>query len=125
MGKVATVLSLNRSDQDVPVYFMPTIGDNDSLRGFARQRFRDNHALILSAEHRWYVFRGLDMAVFADAGKVFPRKAQLDLSHLEASWGVGFRTRIRDTVIMRTDVAVSREGWQLIWTFRDVFGIGY
>jgi hypothetical protein len=123
--RAATVLSWNAADQDVPVYFMPTIGDNDSLRGFARQRFRDNHALILSAEHRWYVFRGLDMAVFADAGKVFPRKAHLDFTDLEASWGIGFRTRIRNTVIMRTDVAVSREGWQLIWTFRDVFGIGY
>jgi hemolysin activation/secretion protein len=104
---------------------MPTIGDNDSLRGFARQRFRDNHALSLSAEHRWYIFRGLDMAVFADAGKVVARKAHLDLGDLEASFGVGCRTRIRDTVIMRTDVAVSREGWQLIWTFSDVFRIGY
>jgi hemolysin activation/secretion protein len=104
---------------------MPSIGGTDNLRGFARDRFRDNHSLVLSAEHRWYVLRGLDLVIFADAGKVVPRKGQLDLSRLEASWGIGARTRVRGAVIMRTDVAVSREGFQLIWTFSDVFRIGY
>jgi len=123
--RAAAVLSWTGADQEVPVYFMPWVGGNDSLRGFARYRFRDNHSLVLSAEHRWYVFRGLDMAIFADAGKVVPRKGDIDLSNLEAGWGIGFRTRIRDTVIMRTDLAVSREGFQLIWTFSDAFRIGY
>lgn len=123
--RAATVLSWPGADQQVPVYFMPSIGGTDSLRGFARDRFRDNHALVLSAEHRWYVSRGLDMAIFVDAGKVVARKADIDFSHLEASWGIGFRTRIRNTVIMRTDIGVSREGVQLIWTFSDVFRTGY
>ena len=123
--RAATVISLNRADQDVPVYFMPTVGGNDSLRGFARQRFRDNHSLVVSAEHRWYVFRGLDMSMFADAGKVVARKAEVDLSNLEFAWGIGLRTRIRSTVIMRTDLGFSREGFQLIWTFSDVFGVRY
>jgi hypothetical protein len=123
--RAATVLSWPSADQQVPVYFMPWVGGNDSLRGFARYRFRDNNALVLSAEHRWYVFRGLDMAVFADAGKVAARKADVDLRDLEASWGIGFRARIRDTVFMRTDFAVSREGFQVMWTFSDVFRIGF
>jgi hypothetical protein len=123
--RVASVISWNRADQDVPVYFMPTVGGNDSLRGFARQRFRDNHSLVVSAEHRWYVFRGLDMSLFADAGKVVARRAEVDLRNLEYAWGLGFRTRIRNTVIMRTDLGVSREGFQLIWTFSDVFGLRY
>lgn len=123
--RAASVVSLNAADQDVPVYFMPTVGGNDSLRGFARQRFRDNHSVVLSAEHRWYVFRGLDMSLFADAGKVVARKAEVDLRNLEYAWGVGFRSRIRRSVIMRTDFGFSREGFQLIWTFSDVFGIAY
>ena len=123
--RAAAVLSYNSNDHQVPVYFMPSIGGNDSLRGFARDRFRDNHSLIFSAEHRWYVFRGLDMAIFADAGKVVARKGDLDLSRLEAGGGIGFRVRIRDTVIMRTDFAFSREGFQLLWTFRDVFRVDY
>jgi hypothetical protein len=123
--RAATVLSWTGTDHQVPVYFMPTVGRNNTLRGFGRYRFTDNHSLALSAEHRWYVFRGLDMAIFADAGKVVARKADVDFNNLQFAWGIGFRTRIRNTVIMRTDVAVSREGFQLIWTFSDVFGIGY
>jgi Omp85 superfamily domain len=123
--RAATVLSWIDDGRQVPVYFMPWVGGNDSLRGFARYRFRDNNALALSAEHRWFVFRGLEMALFADAGKVVRRKADINFSHLEAGWGIGFRTRIRDTVIMRTDFAVSREGFQLIWTFSDIFKIDY
>jgi hypothetical protein len=123
--RAAAVLSLTSGDHEVPVYFMPSVGGNDSLRGFARDRFRDNHSLIFSVEHRWYVFRGLDMAIFGDAGKVVPRKGDLGFSDLEAGWGVGLRTRFRDTVIMRTDFAFSREGFQVLWTFRDVFRVDY
>jgi hypothetical protein len=118
-------LSFQEEGQLVPVFFMPTIGGNDDLRGFARYRYYDNHAVFLSAEHRWYVFRGLDMAVFADAGKVIPRKEDLNFSDLELSWGLGFRTRLRDAVVMRTDFAVGREGFRIVWTFSDIYKVGY
>jgi hypothetical protein len=123
--RAASVISWTSADHQVPVYFMPSIGGNDSLRGFARDRFRDNQSLVFSAEHRWYVFRGLDLALFADAGKVVARREDVNLKGLEAGWGIGFRTRIRNTVIMRTDFAFSREGFQLLWTFRDVFRTDY
>ena len=119
------MLSWTDGDHQVPVYFMPSIGGNDSLRGFARDRFRDNQSLIFSAEHRWYVFRALDMAIFGDAGKVAAKKGDLGLTHLEAAWGIGARARIRDAVIMRTDIAFSREGFQVLWTFSDVFRLDY
>ena len=123
--RAAAVLSWISDDHLVPVYFMPSIGGNDSLRGFARDRFRDNNSLFFSAEHRWYVFRGLDLAIFGDAGEVAAQRGDLDFSHLEAGWGIGLRTRIRNTVIMRTDFAFSREGFQVHWTFRDVFRTDY
>ena len=104
---------------------MPTIGGNNDLRGFARYRYHDNHSLFVSVEHRWYVFRGLDMAIFGDAGKVIPRKASVDFSDLEVSWGIGFRARVRDAVIMRTDFAVGRDGFRAMWTFSDIFKIDY
>ncbi len=83
--RAATTLSFQDEGQLVPVYFMPTIGGNNDLRGFARYRYHDNHSVFVSVEHRWYVFRGLDMAVFGDAGKVIPRKASLDFSDLEVT----------------------------------------
>ena len=123
--RAAATLSWHGQDNEVPVFFMPTVGGNDDLRSFARYRYHDSNAVFVSAEHRWYVFRGLDMAVFADAGKVIPRKADLDLSDLEWSGGVGFRTRLRDLVIMRTDFAFGRDGFRMIWTFSDIFTIDY
>jgi len=123
--RAAATLSFQEDGQLVPVFFMPTIGGNNDLRGFQRYRYHDNHSFFVGVEHRWYIFRGLDMAVFADAGKVIPRKAALDFSDLEASWGLGFRTRLRDAVIMRTDFAVGREGFRVIWTFSDIFKMNY
>jgi outer membrane protein assembly factor BamA len=123
--RAATTLSFRDDDQLIPVFFMPTLGGNNDLRGFARYRYHDNHSVFASVEHRWYVFRGLDMAVFADAGKVIPRKADFTFSDLEVSWGVGFRTRMRDAVIMRTDFAFGRDGFRWMWTFSDIFKIGY
>ena len=60
-----------------------------------------------------------------DAGKVIPRKADLDFSDLELSAGIGFRTRLRDLVIMRTDFAFGSEGFRIAWTFSDIFKIDY
>ena len=67
----------------------------------------------------------MDMAVFADAGKVIPRKQDLNFSDLRGSFGVGFRTRLRDGVIMRTDFAYGDEGFRMMWTFSDIFSIDY
>jgi outer membrane protein assembly factor BamA len=122
--RAAATLSFQDDGQLVPVFFMPTLGGNNDLRGFERYRYHDNHSVFFSVEHRWYVFRGLDMAIFADAGKVIPRKT-LDLTDLQASWGFGFRTRLRDAVIMRTDFAFGRDGFRAMWTFSDIFKVDY
>jgi hypothetical protein len=123
--RAATTLSFRADDKQVPIFFMPTVGGNDDLRSFPRYRYYDNNAVYLNVEHRWYVFRGLDMAVFADAGKVIPRKADLNFSDMQVSGGLGFRTRLRDMVIMRTDFAFGHDGFRWIWTFSDIFKINY
>jgi outer membrane protein assembly factor BamA len=123
--RAAATLSYQDEGQLVPVFFMPTIGGNNDLRGFARYRYYDNNSVFVSLEHRWYVFRGLDMAIFADAGKVIPSKAGIGFSNLQVSWGLGFRTRLRNAVIMRTDFAVGSEGFRAMWTFSDIFKIDY
>ena len=74
----------------------------------------------LTAEHRWHAFSMLDMALFADAGKVVPLKRDVDVSHLHYGGGIGFRWRIRRAIVSRIDFAVSSEGFQWIWTFNDI-----
>ena len=53
-----------------------TLGGNFDLRGFSNYRFHDNNAFSATVEHRWYVFTGLEMAVFVDAGKTVPEREQ-------------------------------------------------
>ena len=99
------------------------MGGSDELRGFVPYRFRDYNALSLGAEHRWHAFSLLDMAVFADAGKVVALKKDLGPTDLHYSGGLGFRFRVRSSIVTRVDFARSSEGFQFICTFSDIFSV--
>ena len=117
----AVVLTFPKEDNAVPVYLQPVLGGNDDLRGFGGYRFRDNHSVYLGVEHRWHAASNLEMAAFLDAGKVVPLKREVDPTNLNYSGGIGFRVRVRSAIVSRTDFAVSREGFRLIWTFSDIY----
>jgi outer membrane protein assembly factor BamA len=103
-------LTWRNPGQNVPFYMQPVLGGSNDLRGFRQWRF-----------YRYEVFSGLDMAVFADAGKVFMTKKQLDLHDLEGSYGVGMRFNARNAVFMRIDAGFSHEGFQVWIKFNNVF----
>ncbi len=106
----------------VPFYLMPTLGGNDTLRGFRNYRFRGPHALLLQAEYRWELWSGLDAALFYDAGKVALQRSDLDFKQLEKDYGFGFRFNTADGVILRVDAAFgSRDGKHLHIVFGGVF----
>ena len=71
---IAARLFVSTSDteagQTMPFFFMPTLGGNDTLRGFREYRFRAPHAILAQAEYRWEIWSGFDGALFYDAGKV-------------------------------------------------------
>lgn len=117
----ATNLSWTQPGQVVPFYLQPTRGDSDELRGYARFRYRDNNSVALSSEYRWEVMPGLDMALFVDAGRVFPKASDLSLNNLRYTGGFGFRFKTRDAVVMRVDTGFSREGFSIWFKFNDVF----
>jgi Omp85 superfamily domain len=119
--RARTVLTEARDRSTVPFYMQPMLGGSNSLRGFEQFRFYDNNSLLFTAEYRFEVFSGLDMAVFADSGKVFPRWSQLNFHDLEVSEGFGFRGNFRNNVFLRIDTAFSREGYQVWLKFDNVF----
>jgi outer membrane protein assembly factor BamA len=119
--RASVVLSFPKADGSVPIYLQPTLGGSDELRGFVPYRFKDYHSINLTAEHRWHAFSLLDMALFADAGKVVPVKRDLDVSRLHYSGGIGFRLRLHSAIVSRIDLAGSSEGLRMIWTFSDIF----
>jgi len=109
-------------DHAVPFHFMPTLGGNDTLRGFREYRFRGPHAILLQGEYRWEIWSGLDAALFYDAGKVANRRADLDLADLERDYGFGFRFNTDSGIVFRVDAAFgSRDGKHLHIVFGGIF----
>lgn len=109
-------LSRTGAGQDVPFYLLPTLGGASSLRGFSDYRFRDRNLLLLDAEYRWPILRRVDAAMFYDAGTVAPVASAL-ASHLNADYGAGLRVHSATHMLVRLDVARSREGTRAILTF--------
>jgi hypothetical protein len=108
--------------QAVPFYLMPTLGGNDTLRGFREYRFRGPHAILLQGEYRWEIWSGLDAALFYDAGKVATRRGDLDFSDLERDYGFGFRFNTNNGIVFRVDAAFgSRDGKHLHIVFGGIF----
>ena len=122
--RARTTLTDARSNQRVPFYMQPNLGGPDTLRGYRPFRFYGNNALLMSAEYRYEVFSGLDMSIFADAGKVTDRRGQINFKDLESSVGFGFRFNVRNNVFMRVETAFSHEGVQVWIRFNPVFRVG-
>jgi outer membrane protein assembly factor BamA len=119
-----TTFTNTSAGQSVPFYMQPTLGGPDTLRGYRPFRFYGNNSLLISAEYRYEVFSGLDMAIFADAGKVTDRRAQINFRNLESSVGFGFRFNVKNNVFMRLEAAFSHEGFQIGFRFNPVFRVG-
>lgn len=116
-----TLLTYPREGQVVPFYLQPALGGADDLRGYRSYRFYDDNLLVMNAEYRWETFSGLDMAIFADAGKVFHKHSQLNFKNLESAVGFGFRFNVRSAVFLRLDVGFSHEGWMAWLKFNNIF----
>ena len=101
------------SGQQVPFFMLPGLGGSTTLRAYPDGRFRDRHAMLLSAEYRWIPGRVLDMALFFDAGKVTARRSDLDFEDLRTSYGIGARFHAPLATVLRVDAAHGREGYRV------------
>ena len=101
--------------QRVPFYVQPTLGGSNTLRGYRFNRFYGDNSVMVNGEYRWFSSPTLDMAVFADAGKVFNRWEQWNFHNLESNVGFSLRFKGRAARPAFTlDTAFSHEGFQ-IW----------
>jgi len=128
LGSIQRVLALRAhisSDNPdpgarVPFYLQENLGGSHTLRGFESFRFRDDTLLLLQAEYRWYPGPAVELALFADAGRVAPRVRDL-FERLEADLGVGLRFKSNRATYFRVDLARSREGSRLLLRFNQGF----
>ena len=101
---------------------MPSLGGNDTLRGFRAYRFRGPHAILLQGEYRFEIWSALDAALFYDTGKVAIRRSDLDFNSLERDYGFGFRFNTDNGIVLRVDAAFgSRDGKHLHIVFGGIF----
>jgi outer membrane protein assembly factor BamA len=105
-----------------PFYLRPTIGGSRTLRGFERQRFRDNGVLLMQAEYRYEINAFVMGAIFADAGQAAPSLRRMQWRHLETDYGVGLRVGYATGVALRTDLAFGGDvPVRLVFTFSAAF----
>jgi len=107
------------SSNQVPFYFLPSLGGATSLRSFQSYRFHDLNSLLVDAESRWAMWQHVDVALFVDAGNVAPTFRTLNIDH--TSVGGGLRLHTDKTTWARLDVAHGSEGWQAFFRTSDFF----
>jgi hypothetical protein len=119
--RIKSTLTTPHPNAFVPFYLEPTLGGSDDLRGFRPYRFYDQNSVVATAEYRWTVMEVLDMALFADAGKVYHDATSFSLSRIQADIGIGLRAKVGENVPFRVDVGCSREGVHVWLTFYNIF----
>jgi outer membrane protein assembly factor BamA len=108
--------------QVVPFYLQPTLGGSNTLRGYRFNRFYGDNSVMVNGEYRWFCSPILEMAVFADAGKVFQRWEQWNFHNLESD--VGFSVRFKGRAArpaFSVDTGFSHEGFQIWFRVNNIY----
>ena len=114
---VRTSTTTTDGENQVPFFLLPDLGGAGELRGYSSYRFRDRNSIIFTGEYRWYVQEFVDMALFYDAGKVAPRRGDLDFDNLKSNVGLGIRFHGPQTTALRVELARGDEGLRFIFAF--------
>ncbi len=114
---VARLLIDKVFSRGVPFYERPTLGGEDTLRGFGLNRFISDNLYLINLEERIRVYEKrffdnpieLEVAPFLDFGRV-NRDFLGRLGKTQFNPGVGIRVISRPNVVGRLDVAYGKDG---------------
>lgn len=103
---------------DLPFFELSDVGGDDTLRGFGESRFLDEGRVLVNAEERIKVFHitygdlrtDIELAVFAEAGRVFKSFSDLGSGKIQAVVGGGIRFLAASQIVAKIDVGVGSEG---------------
>ncbi len=119
--RARAVTTVDKSDQQIPFFMLPTLGGSSTLRGYTSLRFRDRNSLLLQGEWRIMASRYLDSAVFFDAGKVTARRSDLDFDGMKHDYGFGLRFHGPFFTPLRVELAKGSDGLILVVATSAVF----
>jgi outer membrane protein assembly factor BamA len=108
---------------DAPFLDMSTLGNDDILRGYAKNRFRDRHFWGAQAEYRFPLFWRFGAVVFGGVGDVFSDHKDLAFSSVKYSFGGGLRFVINpaERLNIRFDYGYGREGGHFYFVVAESF----
>lgn len=109
---IATQTKMRFSFGEVPFLDLSTLGDDDILRGYPKNRFRDNHFVATQVEYRFPLFWRFGMTTFVGGGDVFNTLKDLSLDQFKYSVGAGLRFVVNpaERLNLRFDYGYGREG---------------
>jgi outer membrane protein assembly factor BamA len=112
----------NTTGERVPFYFLPYIGGSDTVRGYREFRYKDENALWINTEYRWFATKWVGAALFFDAGEVRADWEDIDLSDLRTAYGFGIRVASDKRVFARLDFGFGPdEGRQIFFKLGPSF----
>lgn len=107
----------------VPFLDMSTVGNDDLLRGYPKNRFRDKSFVGGQVEYRFPLFWRLGMVTFAGLGDVFSKPSDLSPSNLKYSYGAGLRFLVNpaERLNIRLDYGHGKEGGYFYFVVAESF----
>jgi hypothetical protein len=107
----------------VPFLDMSNVGNDDLLRGYPKNRFRDVNFLGAQVEYRFPLFWRFGMVTFAGAGDVFNKYTDLGMNEVKYSVGAGLRFVVNpaERLNIRLDYGYGREGGYFYFVVAEAF----
>ncbi len=120
---IASQTRLRYGFGNIPFLDMSTVGNDDLLRGYPKNRFRDKSFIGTQVEYRFPLFWRFGGVAFAGAGDVFSKTSDLDIRLLKYSVGGGLRFMINpaERLNVRLDYGYGREGGYFYFIVAESF----
>ena len=108
---------------NVPFLDLSTLGNDDILRGYPKNRYRDNHFFGTQLEYRFPLFWRFGGVTFAGVGDVMGQHSVLSVNNLKYSIGAGLRFVVNpaERLNVRLDYGYGREGGYFYFMVAEAF----
>lgn len=108
---------------EVPFLDMATLGDDDILRGYAKNRYRDHNSWATQLEYRMPLFWRFGIVGFAGVGDIFKNFSDMRFSRLKYSVGGGLRFVVKpaERLNIRLDYGQGVDGGHYYFVVTEAF----
>ena len=108
---------------NVPFLDLSTLGNDNILRGYPKNRYMDNHFFGTQLEYRFPLFWRFGGVTFAGVGDVMGQHSVLSVNNLKYSIGAGLRFIVNpaERLNVRLDYGYGREGGYFYFMVAEAF----